>query len=100
MPDKIKTNIGAIDTYPKLVLALIALELVLGVILYTIGHFRDNAYMRGAGVGLAIAWVTSVIAYWKAGGTFAEVELILFEFVLSIIFLAISLFLKENQESK
>ena len=54
----------------------------------------------GGGVGLIIAWVTSVIAYWKAGGTFAEVELILFEFVLSIIFLAISLFLKENQESK
>ena len=57
-------------------------------------------YVRGVGVGLTIAWVTSAIAYWKAGGTFAEVELILFEFVLSIIFLAISLFLKENQESK
>ena len=57
-------------------------------------------YVRGVSVGLTIAWVTSAIAYWKAGGTFAEVELILFEFVLSIIFLAISLFLKENQESK
>ena len=57
-------------------------------------------YVRGVSVGLTIAWVTSTIAYWKAGGTFAEVELILFEFVLSIIFLAISLFLKENQESK
>ena len=57
-------------------------------------------YVRGIGVGLIIAWATSAIAYWKAGGTFAEVELILFEFVLSIIFLAISLFLKENQESK
>jgi len=57
-------------------------------------------YIRGVGVGLTIAWATSAIAYWKAGGTFAEVELILFEFVLSIIFLAISLFLKENQESK
>ncbi len=63
MPDKIKTNIGAIDTYPKLILALIMLELVLSVILYTIGHFRDNAYMRGIGIGLTIAWVTSTIAY-------------------------------------
>ena len=72
----------------------------MGVILYTIGHFRDNAYVRGVGIGLTIAWVTSTIAYWKAGGTFAEVELILFEFVLSVIFLAISLFMKEYPESK
>ena len=57
-------------------------------------------YVRGVGVGLTIAWATSAIAYWKAGGTFTEVELILFEFVLSMIFLAVSLFMKENQESK
>ena len=57
-------------------------------------------YIRGVGVGLIIAWATSAIAYWKAGGTFTEVELILFEFVLSMIFLAVSLFMKENQESK
>ena len=63
MPEKIKTNIGAIDTYPKLILALIMLELVLSVILYTIGHFRDNSYLRGVGIGLTIAWVTSAIAY-------------------------------------
>ncbi|MCL4372062.1 hypothetical protein M1373_01945 [Candidatus Marsarchaeota archaeon] len=63
MPEKIKTNIGAIDTYPKLILALIMLELVLSVILYTIGHFRDNSYLRGVGIGLTITWVTSAIAY-------------------------------------
>ena len=63
MPEKIRANIGAIDTYPKLILALIMLELVLGVILYMIGHFRDNAYIRGVGIGLTIAWVTSAIAY-------------------------------------
>ena len=63
MPAKIRANIGAIDTYPKLILALILLELVLSVILYTIGHFRDNAYVRGVGIGLTIAWVTSAIAY-------------------------------------
>ena len=57
-------------------------------------------YVRGVGVGLIIAWATSAIAYWKAGGTFTEVELILFEFALSMIFLAVSLFMKENQESK
>ncbi|MCL4387889.1 hypothetical protein M1567_01920 [Candidatus Marsarchaeota archaeon] len=62
-PDRIKTNINAIDTYPKLILALILLELVLSIILYAIGHFKDNAYARGVGVGLTIAWVTSVVAY-------------------------------------
>ena len=56
--------------------------------------------MRGVGIGLTIAWVTSTITYWKAGGTFAEVELILFEFVLSIIFLIVSLFMKEHPKSK
>ena len=63
MSDKIKTNIGAIDTYPKLISALILLELVLSVILYAIGYFNDNAYIRGVGVGLTIAWVTSMLAY-------------------------------------
>ncbi|MCL4372063.1 hypothetical protein M1373_01950 [Candidatus Marsarchaeota archaeon] len=57
-------------------------------------------YVRGVGAGLIIAWATSAIAYWKAGGTFTEVELILFEFVLSMIFLAVSLFMKEYPESK
>ena len=57
-------------------------------------------YVRGVGVGLTIAWATSAIAYWKARGTFTEVELILFEFVLSIIFIVVSLFMKERPKSE
>jgi uncharacterized membrane protein YtjA (UPF0391 family) len=52
-------------------------------------------YIRGVGVGLIIAWVTSAVAYWKAG-TSAGVALIELEFVLSIIFLIISLFMKDK----
>lgn len=53
-------------------------------------------YIRGVGAGLTIAWVTSAIAYWKAGGSATDAKLILFEFALSVIFIAISLFMKEN----
>ena len=52
-------------------------------------------YIRGVGVGLIIAWVTSAVAYWKAG-TSAGVALIGLEFVLSVIFLAISIFMKDK----
>ena len=57
-------------------------------------------YIRGVGVGLIIAWATSAIAHWKAGGTFTEVRLILFEFVLSVIFIVVSLFMKEHPKSE
>ena len=53
-------------------------------------------YIRGVGVGLIIAWVTSAIAYWKVGGSSTDVALIEFELVLSIIFIAISLFMKDK----
>jgi predicted branched-subunit amino acid permease len=52
-------------------------------------------YIRGVGVGLIIAWVTSAVAYWKAG-TSAGVALIGLEFILSVIFLAISIFMKDK----
>jgi len=52
-------------------------------------------YIRGVGVGLIIAWVTSAIAYWKAGSS-TEVALIEFEFVVSIIFLIISILMKDK----
>lgn len=53
-------------------------------------------YIRGVAVGLIIAWVTSALAYWKTGGSSTDLFLIEFEFALSIIFLIISLFLKES----
>ncbi len=62
--DKIKTNMDKIDTYPKLILSLVLLELILSAILFAIGHLTNNAYIRGVGVGLVIAWVTSALAYF------------------------------------
>lgn len=53
-------------------------------------------YIRGVGVGLIISWVTSALAYWKVGGSSTDVALIELEFVLSIIFLAISIFMKDK----
>ena len=54
-------------------------------------------YVRGVGVGLIIAWVTSALAYWKVGGSSAYISLVALEFVLSVIFLVISLFMKEKK---
>jgi hypothetical protein len=45
-------------------------------------------YFWGVGVGLIIAWVTSAIAYFKAG-TSVLPTLILFEFIVSVIFLIV-----------
>jgi hypothetical protein len=54
-------------------------------------------YIRGVGVGLIIAWVTSAVAYWKTGtSTEVSMELIELEFILSIIFLIISIFMKDK----
>ena len=43
--------------------ALIALELVLSVVFLAIGYLSGNSYIRGVGVGLVIAWVTTGVAY-------------------------------------
>jgi hypothetical protein len=54
-------------------------------------------YFRGIGVGLVIAWVTSALAYWKAGTSVGvTIELVEFEFILSIVFLIISIFMKDK----
>jgi len=53
-------------------------------------------YIRGVGVGLVIAWVTSALAYWKAGSS-TDAALIEFEFALSVIAMAVSLFIKEKK---
>ncbi len=42
---------------------LILFELVLSVVFIVVGYLIDNNYIRGVGVGLIIAWVTSAIAY-------------------------------------
>lgn len=53
-------------------------------------------YLKGVGVGLLIAWVTGILAYWlqrkgiKHTKLPIPIALILLEFVLSVIFLAVS----------
>ena len=42
---------------------LILFELVLSVVFIVVGLLIDNNYIRGVGVGLTIAWVTSALAY-------------------------------------
>jgi len=51
----------------RLETTLIVFELILSVIFISIGHFINNAYIRGVGVGLMIAWTTSALAHWRAG---------------------------------
>ena len=43
---------------------LIIFEFVLSLIFILVGYLLVNPYLRGVGVGLAIAWVTSAIAYF------------------------------------
>lgn len=43
--------------------ALIVLEIVLSVVIWVVGYILNNAYFRGVGVGLLIAWVTGGLAY-------------------------------------
>ncbi len=56
----------------------------------------DPVYFKGVGVGLVIAWVTGVLAYWlqrkgiKHTKVPIPIALILLELVLSVAFLAIS----------
>jgi len=45
-----------------LVESLIIFELVLSAAFLSISYFTGNVYLRGVGVGLVIAWVTSAIA--------------------------------------
>jgi hypothetical protein len=47
----------------RLDMTLILFELVLSVVFIVVGHLIDNYYIRGVGVGLTIAWVTSALAY-------------------------------------
>jgi membrane-anchored glycerophosphoryl diester phosphodiesterase (GDPDase) len=49
----------------RLDMTLILFELVLSVIFSLVGHLIGSMYLRGIGVGLVIAWVTSAIAYFR-----------------------------------
>ena len=52
-----KSILNRLDT------TLILFELVLSVVFIVVGYLIDNNYIRGVGIGLTIAWVTSAIAY-------------------------------------
>jgi VIT1/CCC1 family predicted Fe2+/Mn2+ transporter len=52
-----KSILNRLDT------TLILFELILSVVFIVVGYLIDNNYIRGVGVGLVIAWVTSAIAY-------------------------------------
>ena len=47
----------------RLDITLILFELVLSVVFFAVGHLIGSGYIRGVGVGLIIAWVTSALAY-------------------------------------
>lgn len=42
---------------------LIIFELVLSIIFISLSYIKGSTYLRGIGIGLTIAWVTSAIAY-------------------------------------
>ncbi len=50
---------------------IVLLELILSVAFLAVSVLRDNTYLRGVGVGLIIAWVTTGVAllYKRMAGT-------------------------------
>ena len=50
--------------YSTLVLWLALLEFIISVIMLLVGHLTGNAYFQGVGIGLVIAWATSILAYF------------------------------------
>jgi len=61
--DKKVKNMDRKSILNRLDTTLILFELVLSVVFIVVGYLIDNNYIRGVGVGLVIAWVTSAIAY-------------------------------------
>lgn len=47
----------------RLDIVLTVFELVLSIVFLSISYVTGNPYLRGVGVGLVIAWVTSAIAH-------------------------------------
>jgi len=60
--DEVRTWRKNLD-YATLLLTLILFEFIVSVIMISVGYLTGNAYFRGVGIGLLIAWVTSGIAY-------------------------------------
>jgi hypothetical protein len=52
------------DKWRSTLIKLVILELVLCAVFFVAGHISGNAYFRGVGVGLLIAWVTGTLAYF------------------------------------
>ena len=50
---------------------------------------KRSTYIRGVGVGLIISWVTSAIAYFRAGVS-TYTTLIQFQLILSMIFILLA----------
>jgi hypothetical protein len=48
----------------RLDIVLILFELVLSAIFISVSYLTGSLYLRGVGVGLIIAWVTSAIAHF------------------------------------
>ena len=61
--DKISTWRKNLD-YSTLLLILVLFDFIVSVIMLLAGYTTGNAYFRGVGVGLVIAWVTSGLAYF------------------------------------
>jgi len=61
--DKKVKNVDRKSILRRLDTTLILFELVLSVVFFAVGHLIGSGYIRGVGVGLIIAWVTSALAY-------------------------------------
>ena len=48
----------------RLDVVLILFELILSVIFISLSYLTGSIYVKGVGVGLIIAWVTSAVAYF------------------------------------
>lgn len=46
-----------------LLMMLTILELILSVVFLSLSYLNGNMYFKGVGIGLSIAWVTSMVVY-------------------------------------
>jgi len=60
---------------------------------------KRSTYLRGVGVGLIISWVTSALAYWHSGLS-TYTTLIIFELVLSTIFILVAYLIDTERGKK